>query len=495
MAFPLINPILQFMDNAGEPLSGGLLYTYAPGTTTNKTTYTDENLSVANANPIVLDSAGRCTIFLTDGEEYKFVLQTSAAVTLRTIDEVKSPSGITQAAVGAALFPRTSAESSAGITPSDYAYLAADALGGMFRYGAAGNYTGPGAGTDDSTALRNACLVIQARGGGVLDLGSRRYRIFSDGSTGTIGDFSNLRGLTIKSDGAELVVDRTFTGSQAIQLFEFAACDGIHFVGHLKLTCTQIQPVNEKPTRGVEFATFREGCTNVTSESVSITGFRVGWYIRSESGDAASFISKGFNLGVTTANSVGYPLTTAGRTGWGITATLITDTCTRSYFPQGVKEHKIVVISKNHEASVDCIIANDREDGADGLELWYTNKESTFADNSRNAVAIDIQDSDLYVVVNRNIKVHLNIENSAVGNYMGLGFQVAKRLSADSMGDPTDRGHILENIQLSGTIKALSSNQTSIGFCNVGTWSTGEFVDNIRFEDLILSGTAQPNFN
>lgn len=129
MAFPVINPILQFFDNAGNVLSGGLLYSYAPGTTTPKTTWTDENLSVPNANPIVLDSAGRCVIFLTDGEEYKFVLQTSAGVTLKTIDEVKSPSALTQAVIGAILYPQTTEETNASLTVQDFAIPSHDKCG------------------------------------------------------------------------------------------------------------------------------------------------------------------------------------------------------------------------------------------------------------------------------------------------------------------------------------------------------------------------------
>lgn len=150
MAFPLINPMYQFFDNSGEPLSGGLLYTYAPGTTTNKTTYTDENLSVANANPIVLDSAGRCGIFLTDGEEYKFVLKTSAGVTLDTKDEIKSPSALTAAAVGAVLFARTAAEIAAGVTPTDYTKQPGDFL----RYGASAG----GSASTNATAINNCFL-------------------------------------------------------------------------------------------------------------------------------------------------------------------------------------------------------------------------------------------------------------------------------------------------------------------------------------------------
>jgi hypothetical protein len=68
----------QFFDNNGVPLAGGLVYTYAAGTTTPQATYTTSSGGTAHANPIVLDSAGRVPsggeIWLTDAVSYKFVL-------------------------------------------------------------------------------------------------------------------------------------------------------------------------------------------------------------------------------------------------------------------------------------------------------------------------------------------------------------------------------------------------------------------------------------
>ena len=80
----------QFFDNNGVPLSGGLIYTYAAGTTTPVATYTSDTGLVLNANPIVLDSAGRtpAQIWLTSGNSYKFLLQTSLGVTIRTDDDI-----------------------------------------------------------------------------------------------------------------------------------------------------------------------------------------------------------------------------------------------------------------------------------------------------------------------------------------------------------------------------------------------------------------------
>ena len=81
----------QFFSNTGVPLSGGKVYTYVAGTTTPLATYTDVNLSVANPNPIILDSAGRTPSgFFLSAASYKFVLTTSADVTVWTADNIAS---------------------------------------------------------------------------------------------------------------------------------------------------------------------------------------------------------------------------------------------------------------------------------------------------------------------------------------------------------------------------------------------------------------------
>lgn len=81
----------QFFDNNGDVLSGGKLYTYQAGTTTPLATYTSATGLVANANPIILDSAGRMTteMWLTEGASYKIVLKTSVDVQLGSYDNVE----------------------------------------------------------------------------------------------------------------------------------------------------------------------------------------------------------------------------------------------------------------------------------------------------------------------------------------------------------------------------------------------------------------------
>lgn len=53
----------QFFDSNGDPLAGGFVYMYLPGTTTPATTWVDPYLLTPNTNPIVLDSGGRAIIW------------------------------------------------------------------------------------------------------------------------------------------------------------------------------------------------------------------------------------------------------------------------------------------------------------------------------------------------------------------------------------------------------------------------------------------------
>lgn len=82
----------QFFDNNGNVLSGGKIYSYEAGTTTPLATYTSSTGNTAHTNPIVLDSAGRVPsggeIWNDYSKLYKFVVKTSADVTIATYDNV-----------------------------------------------------------------------------------------------------------------------------------------------------------------------------------------------------------------------------------------------------------------------------------------------------------------------------------------------------------------------------------------------------------------------
>ena len=78
---PIPVPKMQFFDNAGDPCNACKLYTYVINTSTTSSTFTDYTGATANANPVVMDSSGRATIFFSSAVNYRMVLKDSTDAT------------------------------------------------------------------------------------------------------------------------------------------------------------------------------------------------------------------------------------------------------------------------------------------------------------------------------------------------------------------------------------------------------------------------------
>jgi hypothetical protein len=87
---PIGNSMTPFLGLDNLPLSGGLLYTYQAGSSSALATYTGVDGLIPCANPIVLGVNGisPTPIWLSSTNAYKFVLATSANVTLYTYDNI-----------------------------------------------------------------------------------------------------------------------------------------------------------------------------------------------------------------------------------------------------------------------------------------------------------------------------------------------------------------------------------------------------------------------
>lgn len=94
---PVFGAGAQLFDNQGVVLSGGKITTYLAGTTTPLATWTDSTQVTANANPIILNSAGRLPneMYLEAGSTYKLVLTDSSDNVLGTWDNIAGLNDIT----------------------------------------------------------------------------------------------------------------------------------------------------------------------------------------------------------------------------------------------------------------------------------------------------------------------------------------------------------------------------------------------------------------
>lgn len=86
-----LTPVLRqrFFDSNGDPLAGGLLYSYVAGSATPVATFTDFGAGTPNPNPVVLDVNGEANVWIIGGL-YKFVLADSDDVIQWTVDNVQS---------------------------------------------------------------------------------------------------------------------------------------------------------------------------------------------------------------------------------------------------------------------------------------------------------------------------------------------------------------------------------------------------------------------
>jgi hypothetical protein len=81
-----------FLDDSGEPVNAGLVGFFRTGTSTEQDTYSDSTLDTANANPVVLNSAGRSATAIygnpASGFDYRVRLATSADVQIWQYNDV-----------------------------------------------------------------------------------------------------------------------------------------------------------------------------------------------------------------------------------------------------------------------------------------------------------------------------------------------------------------------------------------------------------------------
>jgi hypothetical protein len=81
-------PKFRVAKDDGTPAVGWKLHSYEAGTSTPKATYTDQTGTTANANPVIMNSVGEASVWLTGS--YKLVLTDENGVVKWTLDQVNA---------------------------------------------------------------------------------------------------------------------------------------------------------------------------------------------------------------------------------------------------------------------------------------------------------------------------------------------------------------------------------------------------------------------
>lgn len=210
----------QFFDNTGLPLNGGLIYTYQAGSTTPLATYTDINGTIANSNPIVLDSSGRPPneVWLTYGFFYKFVVKTSAGVTLGTYDNIYGIIGVANTSTGTTIPTGMISLWYGSIGSVPLGWYLCDGTNGTpdlrdkFVVGAGSTYSvaATGGSTDAIVVSHNHTATVTDPGHfhtGTLDVATQNA-----GSSVVIGSGRTIQPLTTDTKTTGITVANTSTG-------------------------------------------------------------------------------------------------------------------------------------------------------------------------------------------------------------------------------------------------------------------------------------------
>lgn len=305
----------QAFDDNGNLLVGGKLYTYEAGTLTPKATYTTAAGTVANSNPVILDSSGYADVWLGDGG-YKFRLDDADDNTIFVVDNIGGTSSTafgenvmeisTNTAVTAP-FANTAFIATAALTMS---LLDAATAGEGFYFSVRNESAGSVTIDPDASQSINGGSTYTLQAGYsalVICNGTEWFTFFapplalianSVQTTGTSGvAIKNSGGSTVATMGANNLLVTTLAGAlnetqgatiASATTTDIGAATGNYVVVSGTTTITELGTIQAGTRRIVEFS----GVLTLTHNATSLI-LPGGSNITTAAGDCATFVSEG----------------------------------------------------------------------------------------------------------------------------------------------------------------------------------------------------------
>ena len=426
---------------------------------------------------------------------------TTASILTTDLNGIASviTNGYTAALDGGAaewVFTGTTTPGSAGTTdfPNGVLY---DANGNQFKYNEpilkvnAFGATGDGV-TDDTDAIQDAGLYLATLGSGVLWFEpTGNYAVYPDATnTNPLTSLTNKRGINLAFNGCTITLGRTFTGSQQLQVFRFSGTKEIH-IGQVEIVSEE-QAIDDTTTRGIFGFVFFKACRNIELETITQTGgIACVWIFRDASTEPTTDRTLGVRASRINTTSVGYSLVTA-HSGDDVIANIYSDKAFRSYFPYGVAHHKIRVMSRNHRSD-DCSLSAFNIPGEsltdspflEDIDLHYSGMPGTVA-RAGVGPAVTLVAKGPGAVTFRDIDIKYHIVNDATFPDLDI-IDVVKHTDSAGTPDTTPaRGHVFDNITISGTVIDAPNRSGLLDLWDGAEW-VGETIRMFKARDLFIT--------
>ncbi len=388
---------------------------------------------------------------------------------------------ITQEIVAQALWPRTAAEQTAGVTPTNYQYEPCD----VRRYG---TNTTPGT-TNMTTAIQNLAAVINAQGGGEAILQNEDY--LYDGSA--LFDLADTRGVTIRGNGARFVSSQT-NGSVVFAIILTTCFDTV--VENLSLigSNTTLTSSTGEGLINLLDGTRRTLIQNCYAEDCS-------YFLRAGNATITDPLNAGRVIGITVLNcetlTTYYPLSFQGNGDSVFVRGFKSRNAGRTYFPWNVRNHDVWVDSEHGGPFSDCLLKvyvdTTTYRRLENIKLNYTSRNRYAGSSNQNSgeamINVEVQQATASnqgaaFMDNIDITFDVDVDNSPTQRRL---FNM-RRFDENGAADTTSRSHQFLGFRLSGVARSAQNfTEDMISLFDTGTW-TGDLALNFTLEDIFLSG-------